>query len=384
VLQMRRSFSAATFTYVLVTLATAEQCLCAPGPHADSPPDFRELLQKIASFPPDPCGPPNGAVQNSSELESSAFDRAADIVTEGLNTARATPQSSVERATETLNKLVRMSAEVNSSWPEEDRFRFEILKLPPVIVVKMGLRNHELFFAFGNSEGKSGNANQIWHNASSVDGTPEDNWLHSRLGLYPLHRGPSQHARFLAIFGYVGCAGSTGIAYSAYEWNPEGNGDLEQIIKQAGAFGLDTKVPGFAQIGKLRTEGSLITLPYCWFSPIDTWDNPSLCAVDSYDLSDDDARFRSHAYNRPDLVPVAKVLEYAERRDYLAVLGYCASSGVARMLVREIPPFAFADDLRVTRTGIGKESVELGLGYAYRFEVEKRAGRWLVVSFRAQ
>ena len=167
-LQMRRSFSAATFTYVLVTLATAEQCLCAPGPHADSPPDFRELLQMIASFPPDPCGPPNGAVQNSSELESSAFDRAADIVTEGLNTARATPQSSVERATETLNKLVRMSAEVNSSWPEEDRFRFEILKLPPVIVVKMGLRNHELFFAFGNSEGKSGNANQIWH--SSIPG----------------------------------------------------------------------------------------------------------------------------------------------------------------------------------------------------------------------
>ena len=305
------------------------------------------------------------------------------MVTEGLNEAGATPQSSVERATETLNKLVRMSAEVNSSWPEDARFRFEILKLPPVIVVKMGLRAHELFFVFGSSEGKSGNANQTWHSARSVYGTPEDNWLHSRLGLYPLHRGPSQHARFLAVFGYFGCAGSTGIAYSANEWDPEEYGDLEQIIKQSGSFGLD-KVPGFAQIGKLRTEGSLITLPYCWFSLIDTWDNPSLCAVDSYDLSDDDVRFRSHIYNRPDLVPVARALEYAERRDYPAVLGYCASSPVARMLVSQMPPFVFADDLRVTRTGIGKESVELGLGYAYRFEVEKRAGRWLVVSFRAQ
>src|ERR1017187_3212938 len=90
--------------------------------------------------------------------------------------------------------------------------------------------------------------------------------------------------------------------------NPEGNGDLELIIKQAGALGLDDKVPGFAQIGEFRTVGSSITLPYCWFSPIDTWDNPSLCAVDSYDLSGDRVRFRSHTYNRPDLVPVAKAL----------------------------------------------------------------------------
>jgi len=39
-------------------------------------------------------------------------------------------------------------------------------------------------------------------------------------------------------------------------------------------------VHGFAQIGEFRAEGSSINLPYCWFSPIDTWDNPSLCAID--------------------------------------------------------------------------------------------------------
>jgi hypothetical protein len=35
------------------------------------------------------------------------------------------------------------------------------------------------------------------------------------------------------------------VAYSAHEWNPESIGKLVQIIKQAGAFGLDDKVPGF-------------------------------------------------------------------------------------------------------------------------------------------
>ena len=86
-----------------------------------------------------------------------------------------------------------------------------------------------------------------------------------------------------------------------------------------GSFGLDDKVPGFPQIGKLQTDGPLIIPPYCWFSSIDTWDNPSLCAVDTYDLSRDSVRFRSRTYNRPDLVPIAKAIEYAQQRGYRAV-----------------------------------------------------------------
>jgi len=306
------------------------------------------------------------------------------MVTEDLNAVAVTPKSPVERATETLRKLQRMSAEINATWPEDNRFRFEVLDLPPVLVVKVGLRTHETFFVFGGPEGKSGNAKQAWHSASSIEGIVERNVLHSMLGLYPLHRGPSQHARFLASFGYMGCAGSTGIAYSAHEWNPAGNGDLEQIIKQAGSFGLDNKVHGFGQIGEFRTEGSSINLPYCWFSPIDTWDNPSLCAIDRYDLSGDQVRFLSHTYNRPDLVPVAKAIEYAEQRDFPAVLGYCASSQVARTLVSEYPPFFFAGDIRVTHTGTGKERVELGWEPKYRFDIENQAGRWLVVAFSAR
>jgi hypothetical protein len=143
-------------------------------------------------------------------------------------------------------------------------------------------------------------------------------------------------------------------------------------------------VPGFAQIGKLQTEGPAITLPYCWFSPIDTWDNPSLCAVDTYDTSGDQVKFRSRAYNRPDLLPIAKAIEYAEQRDYPAVLAYCASGDVALKLVRNIDPHFFAGDLKVTRIGDGKERVEMELESTTRFEVEKRDGRWLVVSFDAE
>lgn len=182
--------------------------------------------------------------------------------------------------------------------------------------------------------------------------------------------------RFLARFDLSGCAGPTGVEYDLHEWNPEGSGYLEQIIKQAGSFGLDNE-PGFERIGKFRTEGSLITLPFCSYSAIDTWDNPSLCAVDTYDLSGDNVHFRSRVYNRPDLLPIAKAVEYAEKRDYPAVRAYCASAYVAHRLIRENPPHAEAI-LQTKRTGKDGERIEMG---EYFFDVEKRAGRWLVVAF---
>lgn len=218
----------------------------------------------------------------------------------------------------------------------------------------------------------------------SDDELLRDGALSSYLDLYPLHRGPSGNARFLAKFVRGVCAGGFGVSYDARQWNPMGTGNLEQIIKQAGSWGLDDKVSGFERIGELLTGGSLITLPYCWFSPIDTWDNPSLCAVDTYDISGDSVRFRARAYNRPDLLPVAKAIEYAQQRDYPAVLAYCDSSEVARRLVRDIPPDFFAGDIRVTHAGTGKEHVELGDEATYGFDVERRAGRWRVVAFSAE
>jgi hypothetical protein len=250
------------------------------------------------------------------------------------------------------------------------------------LVVKMGIRQDERFFAFGipADSAKSDHAwQQIgWNDESSQFSVPP-----SRVDLYPLHRGPSGHARFLANMIYSGCAGSIGVGYDAREWDPEGTGSLARIIKQEGSFGLDNKVPDFPQIGKLQTDGPLITLPYCSFSAIDTWDNPSLCAVDTYDLSGDEVKFRSRLYNRPDLVPIAKAIEYAGKRDYHAVLGYCASDAIARRMVRDLPPdVGGADPLQVTRIGSGRERVRLGdPDSGYRFDVEKRGHRWVVVAF---
>jgi hypothetical protein len=349
-------------------------------------PDSRQLLQKLADFSPDPCGPPYGREENlhSIDLESALFDQVADIVTQGLNETPASPAPPRDRVAEALKRLERMSAEINAAWPDENRFHFQILDLPPALVVKMTVSTHGRFFVFGIPEEDSGKSNRMWRRVGSDNESVEQEVLHSHVDLYPLHRGTSGNARFLAKFIFSGCAGSIGVEYDAHEWNPHGIGGLDQVIKQVGALGLDDNVRGFEQIGELRTEGSLITLPYCWFSGIDTWDNPSLCAVDTYDISGDNVKFHARTYNRPDLLPIAKAIEYAEQREYPAVRGYCASSEVAQRLVGDLPPYLFADDLRVTRTGNEKEHVELGDDPTYRFDVEKRAGRWIVIAFSVE
>lgn len=340
----------------------------------------------MAQFSPDPCGPPYGDEKDwhANNVELQLFSRAADAVMQALNASPATSDSPEQRATVALKTLEQMSAKINAAWPSENRFHFSILDLPPALVVKMSIRVHEGFFVFGMPEEVSGKPSHSWQIAGSNGESSNFTVPPSEFNLYALHRGPSGNARFLAKAIYSGCAGSIGVSYDAYEWSPKGMGEFGSIIEQEGSFGLDDKVPEFEQIGKLQTEGPLITLPYCWFSAIDTWDNPSLCAVDTYDLAADVVRFRSRAYNRPDLVPVALAIEYAEKRDYPAVLGYCASEDLARALVREIAPGMGAEDLRVTRISNVKERVELGDPPVYEFVVEKRPDRWVVVSFTTE
>jgi len=379
-----RSTVAPLLGSVLLAISVGKPCRCGPQQHRDLLSDFRQSLLKFADLPPDPCSPPHGNEEHSADAKRLLFQRAAEIVTQELNATSGDSLPPRERASQTLKKLERMSAEINPSWPEENRFHFEILDLAPALVTKMSFRTDARYFVYGIPSEGSEKANQLWRNVGEDDEIFEREVPRSLLDIYPLHRGPSGNARFLAKFTRFGCGGSLGVTYEAREWDPEDNGHLEQIIKQEGALGLDDKVDGFEWIGTLQTKGPLITLPYCWFSAIDTWDNPSLCAVDTYDLLGDDVRFRSRAYNRPDLVPIAKAIEYAQKRDYAAVLGYCTSTEVAHKLVRDIPPFVFAEDVRMKHTGKDKERVEFGLDRTYRFDVEMLAGRWRVVAFSAQ
>ncbi len=145
---------------------------------------------------------------------------------------------------------------------------------------------------------------------------------------------------------------------------------------------MDDQVKAFPTIGKLRTDGPVIDLPYCWWSAIDTWDNPSMCAVDRYDLSGNEVRFISRRVNRPDLLPIAKAAKYAEDRDIPAVRAYCASDAVARRLVESAPNRLFEVDVKVKPHGAEHKLVYED-GGGYRFIVVKRGDRWLIEDFAA-
>jgi hypothetical protein len=379
-----RVFAVAALSVVAFATPKPHERVAAESEQLDLEHDFRQRLQKLAVLSPDPCGPPSPREKEWTPADSEfrLFSRAADIITESLNTASSDTNLPKERAVVALGKLEEASSEVNADWPEDNRFHFQILDIPPLLVVKMEFRTSARYFVFGiPHEEVSEKDTPVWHTVGSDDVSLEQESARSLIELFALHRGPSGNARFLARTEPFGCAGSIGVIYEAIEWNPEGIGSLQQIVHQEGSFGLADNVEGFPQIGELRTEGSLITLPYCWFSAIDTWDNPSLCALDTYDLSGDDVKFQSRAYNRPDLVPLAKAIEYAQQREIAAVRGYCASSEIADRLVREMPPHFFAGEIQVNATGKGSERVELGDGPADWFEVEERQGRWVVVDF---
>jgi hypothetical protein len=396
----RNGCRAALFPLVVWLLA-APQCDCGPAP-SDPLERIESLLQKLSSAPPDTCGvPPTASLDvddvelsmaslDVDDVELSILKEASDAALRALNAADPEPNASRDRAAAVLEKIEQSSAQLNASWPKESRFHFQILDNTPALVLKAGIGTHERYFVFGIPEmNGSGKANRLWQQVGEdsleIEGRAARDWIE----LYPLHRGPSRRARFLAAVGYTGCAGSSGVLYDAQEWNPDGLGELDQVIKQSGAFGMDEAANGgkptrrdpFAAIGKLQTQGSLIALPYCWFSAIDTWDNPSLCALDIYDLSGDSVRFRSRAYNRPDLLPIAKAIEYAEKHDLPAVRGYCVSEEVASRLVREIGPSYFASDLSVTQKPDGSERVEMGFPGTDRFEIQKIGSRWLVARF---
>jgi len=347
--------------------------------------ELRQLLQQMAANPPDPCVAPD-VTNDPDRTESSIFRDVESKVAQALNASPGNGLTARSAAEETLKRLESQSAEINAGWPDENRLHFKLLDLPPILVLKLTFRTHAQFVVFAVPPASSKTPNGLWQQVGSDDVSFEHQSPRSWLDLYPLQRGPSGNVRFLASLGYSGCAGSFGVVYDVREWDPEdGTGYVEQIIKQEGAFGLDQSLQGhhptlkdpFPPIGALRTTGPILTLPYCWFSAIDTWDNPSLCAVDTYDLSGNIVAFRSRAFNRPDLVPVAKAIEFAEKHDYPALRAYCASEALAKRLLRIPPPHA--DDLTVARMGATTEIVETS---SARYSVKKRNGRWLLVAFK--
>jgi hypothetical protein len=390
-------FCAATFVFAL-----GSSCFARPQQASGSPPTFESLLTEMSPGPGDSC---NAKGDDFSRLEYRLFERADDAVVQALNYSSTaipgspnySPSAPKAQALDALTTLQHLSAEINKSWPEENRFQFAILEISPVIVVKMTFRNRATFTVFAIPKLDANNKPNIrWEPVYGIDSGRFDPISgYDSLDLFPLHRSHSNKARFLAKFVTAGCGSGVGISFYAYEWSPDEWGELNEVIKLQGAVTqedpIDKNHPSknglsgsFPPIGTLQTNGLLITLPYCWFSEIDTWDNPSLCAADSYDLTRDHVRFVRRVTNRPDLVPVARAIQYAQARDYPAVLAYCGSPQVALQVVSDVPAAIYAgSELKVTRIGATKERVELGdFDKIFRFDVEKRNNRWLVVAIQ--
>jgi hypothetical protein len=335
------------FLLSIVALSAAKQSYCSTPP--ESPADkISQLLRQLTSAPPDTCMVPPLVDLNPDQIEQSILDETAALALQQLNLAGPELPAARERATESLSQIMALSGTANADWPEESRFHFEFLSIPPALVLRVGIGTHEGYFIFGVPvKYGSGKTNLLWQQLGEDQLELERQVPRIWMKLYPLHRGPSANPRFLAAISYTGCAGSSGILYDIQEWDPTDVVGPQQIVKQKGAFGMDeapnnskpTPKDPFAPIGKLETKGPIIALPYCWFSAIDTWDNPSICALDTYDLSGDTVKFKTRSHNRPDLLPIAKAIEYAENHDFPAARGYCASDDVARKLVEVAPRF---------------------------------------------
>lgn len=344
-------------------------------------PDLRRLLGKLNQIPSDPCDASSTDDRQFAQIASAIFDLADNAVVTALNAPYAVSAWPRDRAAAALRPFEQASAEINAAWPDASRLHFHVVEFQPALVITVTLRRTGNYFALGAPQSRRANAPAEWQSLGSGAGQ-NDLAASTSLELYPLRRGPSGNPRFLAKVIYSGCAGSLGLAYDAEEWDPS-HLSLTQIIHQQGSLGLGEE-RDFPQVGKLETEGAIIHLPYCWFSPIDTWDNPSLCALDTYDMSADAVVFRGRRYNRPDLLPVSKALEYAQAHDLPAVRGYCATDATARALVRAVTSHFFADELKVARLAPSRERIEAGDGPVFLFDVEQRAGRWLIAAFRTK
>jgi len=340
---------------------------------------FDGILRQFITAPESACEDSD----DLSDLENHLFMEADRAVAAELNKGVAPRQA--------LHLLEAQSAVINQSWDGQWRFHFEVLDLPPALVVKMTYRNRARFGFFGK---KAERSERAWQAIGAIgDHTIlTSNHTSDSLELVSLHRGPSQHPRFLAKFVTLGCGSGIGVGYYAYEWSPDEPEMVDGIIQVEGAMsqyeasGAESTDEGaeddFPPVGEFHADSSKLALPYCWHSAIDTWANPNLCAVDSWDISGDRVRFTGRVVNRPDLLPLAKAIDYAVAHDYPAALAYCASPEVARQLVANTPLYLNAIvHFEVSKISPTKRRIEMGWRPAYRFETEKIGDRWLVTGF---
>ena len=347
---------------------------------------FEQTLTKLAPASADDCGwegsPAPKFSGDTARLEDNLFDEADAAIVQALNAPGSNPKQAV---TQTLLSLRSMSDRINRSWPADRRFHYELLEIDPIFVVDYHIRSRSTWSAFAvadEAEWPKKGTNTQWHQAGEDDFRWEEPRADQEMAVYPLERGPSHLARFLAKFSQISCGdGITGVVYDGYEWNPASVGSLDAILERKGAASRGDYAPKYGPIGKLETSGLIITLPYCEWSAVDLDVDALLCSVDTYNVSGDVVRFVSTQTNRPDLETVAKAIQYSEGRDYRAVLAYSASPAVARKMVELMPPGVYGNASAEDYPPIRGNTQTIDIDDLH-FVLEKRNDEWFIAQFQ--
>jgi hypothetical protein len=349
--------------------------------------EVRQAFMRSAAAKPDNCDGPWSDSTDEEKIEHTTLQTAEDRAIGALNARAVKPEQAKAIITQTLQPLEKMGEIAEAAWPKENRWHFEVVEMLLAVVIKFSYRTQEHIRVLGIAQGTDKTKPPQWKHLGEEhwDDYGDTSW--SKLSLLPLHRGPSGAVRFLVFMSGGGCAGSWGEKYGVEEWHPAQDEDMSEVLSQTGSVGLSdspvqnpTKKVPFPLASRLKTDGTRLTLPYCEFTQLDTWDNPSLCMADTYDISGDEIRFLDRRYNRPDLAPVAKALAYAKSHDLPALRAYCISDAVARQVLDN--GYGFEYMLETIPLGKGRERVRSYGDGRSGFVVEKRGRRWLIASFK--
>ena len=83
----------------------------------------------------------------------------------------------------------RVSAEVNSAWPQENRFHFDILDLKEILVIEMSIQVNARFFIYTDAPVDQKNPDHPWRESALLDEPHEANLTWVQFNISPLHRG---------------------------------------------------------------------------------------------------------------------------------------------------------------------------------------------------
>lgn len=363
----------------LLLLSCSGPCISAQTIAKGPLQGFKTTANELARAPADTCSAESAQLPvNASGLEDKLFDAADAAVLEALHS----PENRMGAVRKALNALQAASAEANKSWPDVRRFHYKLLAVYPLLVVQFNLRGRATYSVYGIPELKPTGPrrkNVDWLEVASDPLRFDVRKGTEELELSALYQGPSRQARFLAHYTFASCGDAPqGIVYKGYEWSPKYAGKLPLILDREGAVSGQI----YAAVGELHTSGRQISLPYCWWSAIDESVWASLCSVDDYDLSGDQVRFLGTTTNRPDLEAVARAIEYGERRDIAALLGYSVNAQTAQDIAESMPAYVYPDVVTIEPdpTNPDREQISLGDGPILHFIVENRGKRWLVRS----